>query len=203
MPVVDPFTELGKMRSKSEMDREYQRLLARDHNPFAFLYKGATFYISFKHSHERAYRVQAGLGHFRVNLLTCQAYYPSHHCIHRSRQLCFSYPLPRSSRYHSPSSPPYSNGCIFSHPMFCCTLLGPCQQCQRIYLTNQLCRNSRCVTRSGSQYTRTNNYQWTGPVHVRQNTYLPKTLLRSYDCSIYIITYGLSVCATITVIICV
>jgi hypothetical protein len=40
MPLVDPFTELGKPRSKSDMDREYQRLLARDRNPFAFLYKG-------------------------------------------------------------------------------------------------------------------------------------------------------------------
>jgi len=40
MPLVDPFTELGKPRSKSDMDREYQRLLARDPNPFAFLYKG-------------------------------------------------------------------------------------------------------------------------------------------------------------------
>ena len=40
VPVVDPYTELGILRSKSDMDREYQRLLARDHNPFAFLYRG-------------------------------------------------------------------------------------------------------------------------------------------------------------------
>jgi hypothetical protein len=40
IPLVDPFTELGKPRSKSDMDREYQRLLARDRNDFAFLYKG-------------------------------------------------------------------------------------------------------------------------------------------------------------------
>lgn len=39
--MVDPFNELGKLRSKNELDREYQRLLARDRNPFAFLYNGA------------------------------------------------------------------------------------------------------------------------------------------------------------------
>ncbi|KZT30532.1 hypothetical protein NEOLEDRAFT_1053472 [Neolentinus lepideus HHB14362 ss-1] len=40
VPIVDPYTELGRRRSQSEMDREYQRLLARDEGPFAFLYNG-------------------------------------------------------------------------------------------------------------------------------------------------------------------
>ncbi|KAH8100667.1 hypothetical protein BXZ70DRAFT_1008156 [Cristinia sonorae] len=37
-PVVDKYTELGRLRSPSEMDREYQRLLVRDRNPLTFLY---------------------------------------------------------------------------------------------------------------------------------------------------------------------
>ena len=40
LPSVDKYTELGSLRSKSEMDREYQRLLDRDKQPLAFLYKG-------------------------------------------------------------------------------------------------------------------------------------------------------------------
>ncbi|KAF9822133.1 hypothetical protein IEO21_00127 [Rhodonia placenta] len=40
VPVVDPYTGLGVPRSKSDMDREYQRLLNRDPNPLSFLYGG-------------------------------------------------------------------------------------------------------------------------------------------------------------------
>ncbi|KAI0068240.1 hypothetical protein BV25DRAFT_1867258 [Artomyces pyxidatus] len=40
VPIVDRYTELGKIRSDSDMDREYQRLLARDRNPLSFLYGG-------------------------------------------------------------------------------------------------------------------------------------------------------------------
>lgn len=40
-PKVDHFTELGQPRSSSDMDREFQRLLARDRNPLSFLYGGA------------------------------------------------------------------------------------------------------------------------------------------------------------------
>ncbi|PIL31892.1 hypothetical protein GSI_06596 [Ganoderma sinense ZZ0214-1] len=39
-PKVDRYTELGALRSQSDMDREYQRLLARDRNPLSFLYGG-------------------------------------------------------------------------------------------------------------------------------------------------------------------
>ncbi|KAI0936419.1 hypothetical protein AcV5_004565 [Taiwanofungus camphoratus] len=39
-PVVDPYTELGVLRSRSDMNREYQRLLDRDRNPLCFLYNG-------------------------------------------------------------------------------------------------------------------------------------------------------------------
>jgi hypothetical protein len=42
VPKVDPYNELGRKRNESEMDREYQRLLERDNNPFAFLYGGMT-----------------------------------------------------------------------------------------------------------------------------------------------------------------
>ncbi|EIN13788.1 hypothetical protein PUNSTDRAFT_58299 [Punctularia strigosozonata HHB-11173 SS5] len=38
IPKVDKYTELGKSRSRSDMDREYQRLLERDRGPFTFLY---------------------------------------------------------------------------------------------------------------------------------------------------------------------
>lgn len=44
-PVVDNYTELGQPRSQSEMDREYQRLLARDRNPLTFLYDGRPVHI--------------------------------------------------------------------------------------------------------------------------------------------------------------
>lgn len=40
VPKVDRFTEMGVKRTNAEMDREYHRLLARDRNPFAFLYNG-------------------------------------------------------------------------------------------------------------------------------------------------------------------
>lgn len=40
LPLVDPYTELGKKRSEPEMELEYQRMLYRDTNPFTFLYKG-------------------------------------------------------------------------------------------------------------------------------------------------------------------
>ena len=41
-PAVDRFNELGKLRTESDMDREYQRLIDRDRSPFAFLYKGTS-----------------------------------------------------------------------------------------------------------------------------------------------------------------
>ncbi len=40
-PKVDRYTELGKLRSRADKDREYQRLLDRDQNPLSFLYGGA------------------------------------------------------------------------------------------------------------------------------------------------------------------
>lgn len=40
LPLVDPYTELGRKRSEPEMELEYQRILIRDTNPFSFLYKG-------------------------------------------------------------------------------------------------------------------------------------------------------------------
>ncbi|KAF9270191.1 hypothetical protein L218DRAFT_849990 [Marasmius fiardii PR-910] len=40
VPKVDRFTELGRPRNSVDMDTEYHRLLARDTNPFAFLYAG-------------------------------------------------------------------------------------------------------------------------------------------------------------------
>lgn len=40
VPKVDRYTELGKLRTRSDIDREYQRLLDRDHNPLSFLYSG-------------------------------------------------------------------------------------------------------------------------------------------------------------------
>jgi hypothetical protein len=41
LPHVDRYTELGRRRGAQEEDREYRRLLERDDNPLAFLYKGA------------------------------------------------------------------------------------------------------------------------------------------------------------------
>ena len=41
VPKLDKFTELGRPRSNIDLDGEYHRLLDRDRNPFAFLYKGA------------------------------------------------------------------------------------------------------------------------------------------------------------------
>ncbi|KAJ3883366.1 hypothetical protein F5051DRAFT_391948 [Lentinula edodes] len=40
VPRVDRFTELGRPRTKADMDVEYHRVLARDQNPFVFLYSG-------------------------------------------------------------------------------------------------------------------------------------------------------------------
>ncbi|KAG8934147.1 hypothetical protein FRC01_004787 [Tulasnella sp. 417] len=38
LPVVDRYSELGRRRTSSEMEREYQRLLVRDTHPLSFLY---------------------------------------------------------------------------------------------------------------------------------------------------------------------
>lgn len=43
VPNVDSYTELGRRRTKSDMDIEYHRVLARDQNPFVFLYSGMCF----------------------------------------------------------------------------------------------------------------------------------------------------------------
>jgi hypothetical protein len=40
VPKVDRYTELGRRRNNVELDGEYQRLLLRDHSPFAFLSNG-------------------------------------------------------------------------------------------------------------------------------------------------------------------
>lgn len=48
VPKVDTFSALGRARSKYDLDGEYQRLLSRDQNPFAFLYNGTVFFISLK-----------------------------------------------------------------------------------------------------------------------------------------------------------
>lgn len=39
VPKVDKYTGIGKLRSKSELNREYLRILERDRNPFSFLYR--------------------------------------------------------------------------------------------------------------------------------------------------------------------
>jgi len=39
VPKVDRFTDIGRPRTSVDKDSEYHRLIARDHNPFAFLYK--------------------------------------------------------------------------------------------------------------------------------------------------------------------
>ncbi len=38
-PQVDAYTELGSLRSNTELNREYQRALDRDKNPLQFLYR--------------------------------------------------------------------------------------------------------------------------------------------------------------------
>ncbi|KAF9510693.1 hypothetical protein BS47DRAFT_1395777 [Hydnum rufescens UP504] len=38
LPSVDPYTELGRRRTSTEMELEYQRRLDRDTNPFSYLY---------------------------------------------------------------------------------------------------------------------------------------------------------------------
>ncbi|KAF5390251.1 hypothetical protein D9757_002979 [Collybiopsis confluens] len=40
VPRVDRYSELGRLRSNTDMDIEYHRVLARDQNPFGFLYSG-------------------------------------------------------------------------------------------------------------------------------------------------------------------
>ena len=46
VPIVDRFTELGKPRSFSDMDREYQRLIQRDQHPLTFLYAGVYWHMA-------------------------------------------------------------------------------------------------------------------------------------------------------------
>ncbi|KAF8922598.1 hypothetical protein CPB85DRAFT_1467779 [Mucidula mucida] len=40
VPKVDKYTGLGRRRNRADLDGEYHRLLARDQNPFSFLYSG-------------------------------------------------------------------------------------------------------------------------------------------------------------------
>ena len=37
---VDRWTELGRKRSRTEMEHEFQRVISRDENPLSFLYRG-------------------------------------------------------------------------------------------------------------------------------------------------------------------
>lgn len=46
VPVVDPYTELGKRRNASEIELEYYRLLDRDRNPLNFLYHSMLCHLS-------------------------------------------------------------------------------------------------------------------------------------------------------------
>jgi hypothetical protein len=62
VPKVDKFTELGRPRSKVDMDGEYHRLLQRDNNPFAFLYSGA-FHLSLKSVYLMYHRFSKEVGH--------------------------------------------------------------------------------------------------------------------------------------------
>jgi len=50
LPLVDPYTGLGKKRSKPEMELEYQRILSRDTNPFSFLYQGPSQFPLLNHN---------------------------------------------------------------------------------------------------------------------------------------------------------
>ena len=45
VPKVDKYTEIGKLRSRSELNREYLRILERDKNPFSFLYRSRSSLI--------------------------------------------------------------------------------------------------------------------------------------------------------------
>jgi hypothetical protein len=40
LPKIDEYTELGRARGRTETNHEYERVLARDDNPFSFLYQG-------------------------------------------------------------------------------------------------------------------------------------------------------------------
>lgn len=46
LPNVERFSELGRPRNETELEHEYQRLLARDRNPVSFLYNGALSALS-------------------------------------------------------------------------------------------------------------------------------------------------------------
>jgi hypothetical protein len=70
LPKVDQYTEFGKLRSNSELNREYQRLLARDQSPFSFLYKGPSFAYYLIITDEANLQTSAVVG-AHLNLLTC------------------------------------------------------------------------------------------------------------------------------------
>lgn len=67
-PRVGRYTELGKLRSKSDRDREYQRLLERDNNPFSFLYIGASVLPRSYAFDDICCRLPSGLGGIRIQL---------------------------------------------------------------------------------------------------------------------------------------
>jgi hypothetical protein len=80
LPLVDPYTELGKKRSEPEMELEYQRILSRDTNPFSFLYKGRSQVPSLILIRSLTYplRLPPSLGDVQIRLPLGKAFRPSH-----------------------------------------------------------------------------------------------------------------------------
>jgi hypothetical protein len=81
LPRVDPFTELGRKRSKPEMEIEYRRLLERDQSTLGFLYKGENgkptsrcWKLTF------ITRLPKDVGHLQIRLSLGKAFSAAHCC---------------------------------------------------------------------------------------------------------------------------
>ncbi|KAL1720708.1 hypothetical protein EV715DRAFT_196531 [Schizophyllum commune] len=75
VPKVDHYTELGRKRNSVEMDGEYRRLLARDNNPFAFLYS----------AFRRNWGTYHAMYHFaKLSTLVITAVFANDNCLFRS-----------------------------------------------------------------------------------------------------------------------
>lgn len=83
LPRVDPYTELGQKRTRPEMELEYQRLLERDRNPFAFLYKGKTSLLQDQKARliDGNSRLPPFLGNLQIHLSLGETLRPTH-CSH-------------------------------------------------------------------------------------------------------------------------
>jgi len=108
VPKVDKYTEIGKLRSKSELNREYLRTLERDRNPFAFLYRSESSLTHGRWVIDFVLRLSPRVEWIFVGVHLSEAHNPSPDGTHRPRHVLVSI---SESQEDSGRPPNHSDDC--------------------------------------------------------------------------------------------